>query len=395
MTRSLPRIVFVTRRFWPLLGGAETVVANLSAALVARGAEATVVTAQWQADWPPEIVHRSVRVVRLPQAAARGWGTLGYMRRLARWLQENRGKFDLVVASQLKHEAYVAARCGRRLGFPVVLRASGGGATGDCQWHRVGRCGMRIRRTLRQADAVIAPSPAIAAELVAAGFSAERVTTILNGVSPGVETNADRQTRARRTLAAANPQLALSSGAKLAVYTGRLHAGKGLAELVTAWIQVSERLPMARLWLAGDGPEHNALANQIEAAGLAGRVVLAGSFDHVDDVLAAADLFVLPSHEEGLSLALLEAMAAGLPIVASDIPGNRLAIRSGNEGILVPPGDPATLADAIESALADPARAAVLGAAARRRAQADFSLDRMVDDYMAVFDRLLNSAATK
>ena len=236
-----------------------------------------------------------------------------------------------------------------------------------------------------------APSPAIAAELVAAGFSAERVATILNGVSPAVEANADRQARARRTLAAANPQLALNAGATLAVYTGRLHAAKGLRELVTAWIDVSQRLPMARLWLVGDGPEHDALATQIEAAGLAGRVVLAGSFDNVNDVLAAADLFVLPSHEEGLSLALLEAMAAGLPIVASDIPGNRLAIRSGSEGVMVPTGDQTALADAIESMLAEPARAAALGTAARQRAQADFSLDRMVDDYMAVFNRLLNS----
>ncbi len=391
MAGRLPRAVFVTRRFWPLLGGAETVVASLSAALVARGGAATVVTAQWQADWPAEIVHRSVRVVRLPQAAARGWGTLGYMRRLARWLRENRGEFDLVLASQLKHEAYVAVRCGRRLGFPVVLRASGGGATGDCHWHTVGRCGMRIRRALRQADAVVAPSPAIQSELLVAGFPADRMTTILSGVTQAAQPGTNRRERARATLAAANPKLALATGAKLVVYTGRLHVGKGLAELVTAWIDVSQGFPAARLWLVGDGPEHDALTAQIEAAGLAGRVVLAASFDHVDDVLAAADLFVLPSHEEGLSLALLEAMAAGLPIVASDIPGNRLAIRSGSEGLLVPLGDASALARAIESLLADPARAAAVGAAAWRRAQADFSLDRMVDDYMAVFRRLLHS----
>jgi len=419
MTRSLPRVVFVTRRFWPLLGGAETVVANLSAALVARGGEATVVTAQSLSEnrlkesaaadfaprtpqkgtvpggsWPAEIVHRSVRVVRLPQASARVWGTLGYLRQLARWLRENREQFDLVVASQLKHDAYVAVRCGRRLGFPVVLRASGAGATGDCHWHTVGRCGMRIRRTVMQAAAVVAPSPAIEAELLAAGFSAERVATILSGVPAAPAPSIDRQARARDTLAAANPMLALPAGTKMAVYTGRFHAAKGLAELVTAWREVAERQRRAYLWMVGDGPERDALAAQIEAAGLSGRVELAGSFDQVENILAAADLFVLPSHEEGLSLALLEAMGAGLPVVASDIPGNRLAIRSGIEGLLVPVGNPADLAAAINDLLSDPARSAAFGAAARSRVQESFSLDRMVDDYLALFDRVLNSART-
>jgi len=198
---------------------------------------------------------------------------------------------------------------------------------------------MRIRRTLLQAAAVVAPSPAIQTELLAAGFPAERVATILSGVPAAPSPSVERQTRARDTLAAANPLLALPACAKLTVYTGRFHVAKGLSDLVAAWREVAERQRHAYLWLVGDGPERDALAAQIEAAGLAGRVELPGSFDQVEDILAAADLFVLPSHEEGLSLALLEAMAAGLPVVASDIPGNRLAVRSGIEGVLVPAGN--------------------------------------------------------
>jgi glycosyltransferase involved in cell wall biosynthesis len=134
-----------------------------------------------------------------------------------------------------------------------------------------------------------------------------------------------------------------------------------------------------------------AMLRQIDALGLSGRVVLPGSFDNVDDVLAAADLFVLPSESEGLSHALLEAMAAGLPIVATDIPGNAVAIRDGVEGSLVRPRDSAALAAAIDKIFADPPRAAELGAAARHRAQECFSLERMVDAHLALFARLLGA----
>ena len=343
---------------------------------------------------------RSSRDSPLATAAAI-LGTLQYMRELRGWLGSHRGEFDLVYVSQLKHDAYVAVRTGHRGEFPVVLRAAGAGQTGDCHWHKVGRCGGRIRRQAWRASAIVAPSPAIREELLAAGFPAERVVLLANGVPLGAPPDPSRKAQARQAIATANRALALPAGARLAVYTGRLHEAKGLSELVTAWAEVADqRLDFARrngpsvdarLWLIGEGPWRAALASQIDSLGLGRRVVLTGSFDTVDDLLAAADLFVLPSHEEGMSVALLEAMAAGLPIVASDIPGNRGLMRDGVEGVLVPPRDPPALAAAVERILADPAWAAGLGAAAHRRVEENFSLDRMVDEHLALFSQLLQS----
>ena len=383
------RVVLVTRRFWPLVGGAERVMANLATALVDAGASVTLLTARWEGNWPSEVIHRGVRVLRLEQPALRGWGTLRYMQRLARWLRDQRHEFDLVYASMLKHDAYAALGASQRGDFPVVLRAEGAGATGDVAWQREGRCGRRIAARCRTASAIVAPSQAIGQELLAAGYPSSRVELIPNAVPIGPPRGEDARREARVSLAEAHPLLSLTADAPLAVYTGRLHAAKGLSDLIAAWRQIETSWPTARLWIVGEGPERRALAEQIEDQQLGGRVVLCGAFDSIDDFLAAADCFVLPSHEEGMSLALLEAMAAGLPVVASDIEGNRQLVRHEREGLLVPAGDVAALASALGRLLVDRLWAAEFGNSARRRVADEFSLAAWTARHLELFERAL------
>ncbi|MGD9644866.1 MAG: glycosyltransferase family 4 protein [Pirellulales bacterium] len=383
------RVVLVTRRFWPLVGGAERVMANLATSLAESGVAITLLTARWERAWPAEVIHRGVRVVRLDQPAVRGWGTLRYMQRLARWLTEHRANFDLVYLSMLKHDAYAALGASRKAGFPVVLRAEGAGATGDVAWQRSGRFGRRIAARCHQASALVAPSRAIQAELLAAGYARERIKLIPNAVPIVPPRESDARAEARAALAEAHPLLNVPRGAPLVVYTGRLHAAKGLSDLIAAWRTIAERWPAARLWLVGDGPHRRALADEIEASQLDGRVVLCGAYDSVDDFLAAADCFVLPSHEEGMSLALLEAMAAGLPVVATDIAGNQQLVCSQRDGLLVPVGDPAALGAAIARVLSNADLAATLGAAARRRVVEEFALAPWTARHIALFERVL------
>ena len=383
------RVVLVTRRFWPLLGGAEMAMSNLAAALHEAGHQVTLLTACWHPDWPKEIFHRGVRVIRLPQSQRRLWGTLGYMRRLRLWLLRHRREFDLVYVSMLKHEAFVAVRAGSKGGFPVVLRAEGGGQTGDAAWHTKSRGGSWIRRRCQQASAVVAPSLAIQHELAAAGFPQDRLRYIPNGVAAAPAPNFERRLQARAALGTAHPILSLSTNTQLVVCVGRLSAEKGLFALVDAWSKVASGRANVRLWLVGAGPMRDELARYIEQLHLRGRCVLVGSFDSVDDLLAAAELFVLPSYEEGMSLALLEAMAAGLPIVASDIPGNRAVVTDGQHGMLVKPGQPGELAAAINKLLDDRDLANHYGSAARKRVEQHFSLQAMLDKHVALFNSLL------
>ncbi len=391
---SLPRIVMVSRRFWPLVGGAETAMAGLAASFQARGAATTLLTARWKPEWPLTIEHRGVRVVRIAQPARRFWGSARYMMRLAGWLEAHAGQFDVVYVSMLKHDAYAALGACRSLGAPVVLRAEGGGPSGDCAWQAQYPLGGVIRRRcMRRAAAIVAPSEVIENELLAAGYPAESIERIPNGVALPEPRSAERQVRARVSLALANPALRFGPRDRLTLYTGRLHRLKGLDTLVAAWAEVARDHPHEKLWLVGEGPEEERLKEQIGAAGLEGQVSLAGAFDSVDDLLLAADRFVLPSHEEGMSLALLEAMAAGLPVVASDIAGNRALIDHSVHGMLAPPGDAATLAAAVLSLVRDPLRGERLGAAARRRVAEQYSLERMTDRHLALFERVRKGAA--
>jgi glycosyltransferase involved in cell wall biosynthesis len=156
---------------------------------------------------------------------------------------------------------------------------------------------------------------------------------------------------------------------------------------VSAWRAVLARHPLARLWIVGEGAYRRELAGRIDNLGLGGQIHLAGAFDDVEDFLLAADLFVLPSLEEGMSLALLEAMAVGLPVVATSIPANQVLLDDCH-GRLVPPADPAALAEAINDLLGHADGARRLGEAARRRVSADYSLDKMVTDHLALFEAL-------
>ncbi len=382
------RLVLVTRRFWPLVGGAEMVMANLADEFTRLGHQPRIVTARWEPNWPRELIHREVPVTRLPNPPQRGWGTFRYMTSLWRWLRRHSETADAVIVSMLKHDAYAAVGALQGTPVPVLLRAEGAGASGDCHWQRTARFGGRIRKRCLAADAVIGPSEAICDELRAA-YPPEMVHSISNGVRIPPARDPSRQAEARRALQEVNHDLELEPGAPLAVFTGRLHRAKGLRELIVAWSRIVRQRPSARLWLVGEGPDRENLYDLILDRDLRGRVLMPGAFDWIDEILLAADVFVLPSHEEGMSLSLLEAMAAGVPVVASDIPGNRRVLCHGQHGLLVPCRDPDALEAAILQQLDQRIAAAARARAARERVEREFSLTRTAEEHLELVRRTI------
>jgi glycosyltransferase involved in cell wall biosynthesis len=383
------RLALVTRRFWPLVGGAEMAMANLAAEFRRQGHSVRIVTGRWEKHWPLEMVHREVPVTRLPHPRGRAWGTLRYMYALSSWLSREKQNLDAVLVSMLKHDAYCAVGALQKSGIPVLLRGEGGGPDGDCSWQKTARFGLRIRRRCQEANAFIAPSSAIASEMREAGYAAERIVQINNGVGiPSLPAPATR-VAARAALGEANHDLRLELNAPLAVYTGRLHPDKGLLDLVNAWRPIAERWPAARLWLVGEGPQRENLFCRISDLDLKYRICLPGAFDDTEDVLQAADMFILPSYAEGMSLSLLEAMATGVSVIASDIPGNRALVTHEQSGLLVPPRDVRSLSAAMFRLLEQPSLRISLGNRARQVVQENYSLEKMGREHLKLIERLL------
>jgi glycosyltransferase involved in cell wall biosynthesis len=167
----------------------------------------------------------------------------------------------------------------------------------------------------------------------------------------------------------------LADAAVKIVAHGRLHEKKGYGVLINAIALLSQKGIDCSCRIAGEGPEREALRKQIARENLDGRIALPGWTDSVADFLAAGDIFVLPSFQEDFPLAVLDAMASGMPIVASAIDGPKDFLVEGETALLVPPGDPAALAHAIERLIGDDALRETLGRAARAEAVAKYSFE--------------------
>jgi glycosyltransferase involved in cell wall biosynthesis len=192
------------------------------------------------------------------------------------------------------------------------------------------------------------------------------------------ETSADEVERTRASLEIGGEEIMILT-------VGRLTAQKGLGDLLSAFVKASPRLPSARLLIAGEGPERGRLEEIIASHDLGDRVRLLGNVERPDDLYRAADLFVLPSRYEGFPFAMLEAMAAGLPVVATRFGGADEMVEHGREGLLVSGGDIDGLADAIGTALGDRGRMTEMARSARLKAQ-QFSSAGMVEQTLAVLD---------
>lgn len=385
------RIALVSRRYWPQVGGVEVTTARLATEFRRLGHQPRVLTAQWESSWPTEVVHHEFPVTRLVQPQIRGWGTIRYLHALSRWLRKHVSELDAVVVSTLRHDVYAAIATLRNTPVPVIVRAAGAGATSDVAWQREARFGGRVQRACLTADAIIAPSAGLEDELLLAGYPRARTHLVPSGVElVPLRQVADRGA-ARRAVADANLSLEMVPDAPLVVFTGRLEEQKGLADLVAAWDLFSRKQPNARAWMIGDGPFRETLYELIVDRGLHHQMFLPGAFDDVAGVLTAADLFVQPAHAAGSSLALLEAMAAGVPIIATDIPAHRELLAHEEHALLVPPHDPPALVAAIERLLVDERLAERLVTAARARVEARHSIEQAADRYLEIIEHAMRA----
>jgi len=237
------------------------------------------------------------------------------------------------------------------------------------------------RIALHRANHIVAVSDNVRKRLRRFAIPASKITVIQNGIDTA-------------RFASANPALRQEfhlNGKTVIGAVGRLSSEKGHSFLLRAVARIAEEFPNLAVVFAGSGPEQPALESLARELKLENKVVFAGFRQDVPEVYASLDIFVLPSLQEALPLTLLEAMAAGLPVVASHVGDVRKIVVSGESGLLAEPGSADSLYRALAELLRQPALRDTLRAKGRTVVSTSFSVQRMATRYLQVYESVLHS----
>lgn len=413
---SLPRILLFTAYYHPIIGGVETHARRLAASLTASGVPLWVLTKRTSDDLPEEDIIEGVRVRRIRPSGARAAGAKWH---LVPWafsaLMAARDDFDVILCVDYRAIGVAAMAAGRLLGRPVVLEAETPGALSCANWDPAltrlglapdGRLGTAFKWPVRaiygSAEGYACISREFLREAEAYGSPASLKRYLPHTVDMDAfhPPSPDEQRRARHALS-------LPEDRKIVAFVGRLAREKGILDLLEAWRRLDRS--DAVLFVVGPEMPGNALdvgpqVREAAATFAPGRVILHGPATDVRPMLAAADVFVQPSHYEAFGLSVIEAMASGCAVVATRVGGMAEYLRHDGNALLCDPHDPAALADRIATVLDEPQLLLRLRGAARATAEAEFD-DRVVTrDWVAFLQavhdqktgrQVKNSAAIK
>lgn len=378
-------------------GGAEALAVDIAGALSARGHDSHLLVARGDGPFRAR-VSRDVRFHDLDRPRRDGGQAfrvayfLGTCRRLEAHLRAHRVEVLQTHLPKANFLGLVMAWRGVCRVYPTVHnnREFDYGDQAGALRRAARREG--YRRLVAACPAVIAVSgqvrESIAEQLSLPAARRERIVVVPNGVRQVAAPAAGERARLREALGVAPDQV-------LVVGAGRLTRQKNFARLVEALALLGEGAPGWRCVIAGEGELRPALEAQVAAAGLQGRVTLAGLVEDLPSLLGAADIFCLPSLFEGLPLVLLEAMGAGLPVAAFAIDGVTDVVADGAQARLAAPDDAAALAGVLRALLADAGERRRLGEAARREVEARHGFAAVIDRLESLYRGQAAAAADR
>lgn len=379
------RVLMICPQFRPIVGGYERAAERLSAELVQRGCDVTVITERRLKDWKASELVNGFAIKRYWCVYRPRLHGLTSLLSFSIFLLLHGRKFHIFHVHQYGYHAGLTILFGRLLRKPVLLKSTNTGPEGIS--NIVSSTKSKGKGWLlalhKKVDAFIVTSNAAMREALALGIPENRVFLIPNGLNISEYAPSGHQERLDR-----KKKLGLE-GKLVVLYVGRLSEQKNPLGLAKAWAQVCIDIPGAVLVYVGPGPQLDALKDQIASLGCEGSVRLVGTCADVLPWYQASDVYVLPSHNEGLSNSLLEAMACGLPVVSTRVSGSEDIFAEADIGELVEVGDQDGIADGLKRMLENPEQRIKCGATARTYVELNFSLDSIVDKMVGLYESMV------
>lgn len=388
---SMPKqlcILMIAPQFRPLVGGYERAAERLSEELTRMGHEVTVVADCRDKRWPRSEFTNGFNLRRLWCIYRPGLHILTALLSLATFLLLHGRRYDVFHVHQYGHHAALVIVIGRLLNKPIVLKITNTGAQGIKQALAGEPTTPGLLASLhRKTDACIATTVEAQEEAAYFGIPKKRIRIVPNGIDTDFF-------KPCNLLGKMEIKRQLGLGQSLTVlYSSRLSPAKNPEGLIAAWSAIYRDVKDAQLVLIGDGPLRKTLEDRVAALGLNESVKFAGLQREVLQWYQAADVFVLPSHHEGLSNSLLEAMSCGLPIISTRVSGSTGIFAESDIGELVDVGDMKGLANALLRLLGDPPRRALCGRRARENAKTRFSIQVVAGETLALYGQLVEDGS--
>jgi glycosyltransferase involved in cell wall biosynthesis len=383
--------------FYPVMHGATTQIMMLGERFAACGVDVVVITRRISQEHAREEMLRGFQILRVPPAVGLHRAGKFLMVPTTLWaLLRQRSRYDLIVVSDLKVLGAVGVLAGLLLGKPCFLRAETRGELNIDDWlaanrgphpilARLAQMMSPLRNAwLRRAHSFLSICTPMTEEFAGAGVPEHQIVEIANGIDTERFTpvSVGRKAELRRSLS-------LPDG-PLFVYTGRLAEGKGLDWLLKVWKDLTVDHSDAHLVLVGSGQGFGMdieewLRSYVRDNGLTSQVTFTGAVDNVHEYLQAADFFILPSEGEALPLSLLEAMACGLPSIATAVGGILDIIEDWSNGLLVPFGNSDRLHAALERLIESEELVRRLAERGRATVLERFNIDVIAGRYLSLF----------
>ena len=377
-------ILMICPQYYPWIGGAEIAAQRLARELSLHQVSVQVVAERTKRAWPARAVINSVSVLRLPRLFDNYLGAVLFKIGLTFFLLCRGRKYCVWYVNQIGFNACLAILLGKLVRRPVVLRLTGAGVTGIDKKVSAVPFSFLCRTLLKGADAYICLSHETFRDAEDFGLAPSRLFLIPNGIDLDEFHPANLEQRMAR-----KREFGLD-GKSIVLFVGRLSKEKNAMGLVQAWgqLQRSQRQEWM-LVLVGDGAEREILKKEIDQHELQDSVLLAGASVRVVEWFHAADVFVLPSWGEGLSNALLEAMACGLPVVATEVSGVNQLVGISKCGLIARNGESESIRECLEQLMNEKnATLQTMGIRGRELIAREYTMKHVTQKYRDLYAQL-------